>query len=452
LAALAYALYAVWEHDHFMTDYDLAVNDQTVWHYSHLQAPRITMLVPPLDALGDHFSPILALLAPLYWLWSDPRMLLIAQALLIGASIVPVFLFAQPRLGRIGSYLLSTAYAAFWGISAAVGYQFHADAFAPLLIALAILLADRCRWTGFFITIAALLLVKENMSVLVAFIGLWLATGGELRRGIATAVIGIAAYFITVDLLMPAISGAHYAHWTYTDFGGGPLDAVWHVVRNPVLPIEDLVDDPTKRSTLAYLFLPFLGLTLCSRLAFVSLPLVAQQLYSDSHLYWGTDFHYWLAISPVLAMGAADGLHNVLRRLDRESSVRVAASAICAVILAANLALASRFPLWTLVSPGVSFSPSASDRAHQRAIDAVPPDASATVPAPLLPHMSQRSDIYVLGYPSPSTDYVVFVPGADFWPDPEYARTWLTQHHSEYRLAQARDGWVVWRRVARLRP
>ena len=126
------------------------------------------------NELADHFSPILALLAPLYWAWSDARVLLMAQGGLLGASLVPVFLYARPRVGRVGAYLLTAGYALFWGISAGVGYQFHELAFAPLLLGLAIYFADQGRWRGFWIAIVGLLLVKENMSVLVVFIGLWL--------------------------------------------------------------------------------------------------------------------------------------------------------------------------------------------------------------------------------------------------------------------------------------
>src|SRR6266508_3612969 len=190
-----------------MTDFDLAIADQAVWHYANFQSPEITTIVPPVSMLGDHFSPILIALAPLYWIWSDPRMLLIAQALLIAASIVPVFLFARPRMGRFGAYLLSAAYTLFWGISAAVGYQFHELAFSPLLIALCILFADRRQWAAFFISLAALLLVKENMSVLAVFIGLWLISGREYRLGAITVGIGVAWYVLALNVLLPAFAG-----------------------------------------------------------------------------------------------------------------------------------------------------------------------------------------------------------------------------------------------------
>lgn len=448
VAAIAYSLYAVWEHNHFQTDFDLAIADQAVWHYSHFTSPEITTINPPVNMLGDHFSPILILLAPLYWIWSDPRMLLIAQGVLIAASVVPVFLFAQPRMGRTGAYLLAVSYSLFWGISAAVGYQFHELAFSPLLIALCILFADRREWTAYFVSLALLLLVKENMSVLAIFIGLWLISGREFRRGTITIGIGFAWYFLAVNVLLPAFAGHAYTHWTYSDLGPDAPGAVKGVILHPDLPFRLLFDEHVKRETLLLLVVPFLGLIFGSRLIILTIPLVAQQLFSNYPAQWGTDFHYWLPIAPVLAMGAADGFHNIIRRLRREQYLAVAGALVAAVMLAINVGLANGYPLWRLVQPGFSLSATATDRAAERALAEVPGDASATVPAPQLPHMSDRSQIYLLGYPSPTTDYVVFEPTALGWPDPVYARQWLNQHRGAYDRIYNQDGWVVWKRRA----
>ena len=117
-AAVAYAVVAIVRHQHFETASDLAIFDQAVWHYSRFEAPESTVLVlrageewPRLPSiLGDHFHPLVAVLAPLYWLWADARMLLVAQAGLVAASVVPVFLFARLHVERLAAYLLAAAY------------------------------------------------------------------------------------------------------------------------------------------------------------------------------------------------------------------------------------------------------------------------------------------------------------------------------------------------------
>src|SRR5712691_4256307 len=99
MAAVAYAAISVYRHDHFASNaFDLGVQDQTVWGYSRLQTiPNTVAMIPNL--LGDHFHPILAVVAPLYWIWDDARVLLVVQALLLAVAAIPIFWWARQRLG-----------------------------------------------------------------------------------------------------------------------------------------------------------------------------------------------------------------------------------------------------------------------------------------------------------------------------------------------------------------
>jgi uncharacterized membrane protein len=468
-AALNYALYSVWEYNHFLSGYDLAAYDQAVWRYSNFELPTVTIGFlapnePPLNAWGDHFTPLDTTLAPLFWLWSDARMLLIAQAALVAAAVVPIYLFARDRVGRVGAYLLGASYLVFWGVSAAVAYDYHGLAFTPLLLALAILFADRRQWAGFFVSIAPLLLVKESMGVLVAFVGLWLLTGREVRRGLITVAIGVAWFALVIYVVIPAFAaGDTYTHWNYDDFGEDAPSSLKTILTNPTLPFTELVDSSDKTRVLALLFLPFLGLTFCSRLIVICIPLVIQQFYLTESPFWGTEFHYWLTIAPVLAMGAADGFRNLTRLLGlgQERSLAVAGAAVAGVILAVNLFLVARekpvgsgydiqvtgIPALTLTRPDFSLSPTALDRANQAAVDAIPDDASTTTAYQLLPHLSHRPDIYLLGWPTtPATDYVAFNASGFGWPDPETARSWIEEHRSLYREIYREDDWIIWKR------
>nr|MDQ6915045.1 DUF2079 domain-containing protein [Actinomycetota bacterium] len=203
VAAFAYSAYQIVRYPHYLLPgIDLSIFSQTVWHYSHFEAAQNTIRGFP-NILGDHFSPILVVLAPLYWIWADPRMLIAAQGVLVAASIVPVFLFAEPRIGRVPAYFLSGAYALFWGISAGVAFDFHEVAFAPLVLGLTLLFIDRGRWRAYWIALFLLLCVKEDMSLLTVFLGLYLIALRQFRRGAITVVVGAAWYELATAVLMP---------------------------------------------------------------------------------------------------------------------------------------------------------------------------------------------------------------------------------------------------------
>lgn len=398
VAALVYAAFSILRHSDLQSSSDLALYDQAVWHYSRLEEPRTTVLLRLPNVLGDHFDPILVALAPLYWLWSDVRMLLVAQAVLVAAAAVPVFLYCLPRVGRLGAYALAGAYLLFWGVHSAVGFDFHNIAFAPLLIAASVLAADRERWLAFFLLLCPLLLVKEDLSVFVAFLGLYLLARRRLRQGAATLAIGLAWYGLVTRVLMPwAAGGAEYVHWSYDALGSGLGDALLNMARDPSLPFEVFFADggARKLATIALLFFPFLGLVLLSPLAILTVPLLAERMLSSNPNLWGTGFHYSLMIAPILAMGAADGLRNLgrLAGFDPRRVGPVAAAAVVALNVAASAALS---PFGALLDASL-YSRSRAERAGYEAMALIPPDASVAALNIFTPHLSHRDDLYALG-------------------------------------------------------
>jgi uncharacterized membrane protein len=84
-----YCVFALAQFYTFRTSsYDLVIFDEAVRSYSHF-LPGTSIIKglhngfgPHFSELGDHWSPILAALAPLYWIFSGPQTLLVAQAVL----------------------------------------------------------------------------------------------------------------------------------------------------------------------------------------------------------------------------------------------------------------------------------------------------------------------------------------------------------------------------------
>lgn len=458
-SAAAYATYSVLNHMHLGTyAYDLGIFDQVLWHYSRFEIPETTIVGLP-TALGDHFHPILLLLTPLYWIWSDPKTLLIAQGVLIAASIVPVYVWCRDRVGRLAAHLLAGAYVMFWGIHSAVAFDFHEIAFAPVLLASMLVCADRERWRAFAALLVAFLLVKENLALLVAFIGVYLAVRGERRKGAAVAVVGVAWFFLTTKLAIPWFGGGReFRHFRYQQFGSDLPAALWHMATHPWTVVQIFFDQEAKIRTLALIVLPFLGLFLISPLALLLIPLLAERMYSTNPFLWGTSAHYSLVLAPILVMGAADGLRRLPRlrfvrsrpRLRALRTPRFALGAVV-VILLLNAWAASTFPLRALTQPSF-YSSWPQDRIAQRMLALVPPDASVAAQSHFIPHLSERELVFQLGPGRPTADYVVANSGLWFqlrYPSLRYIdkRRMLRNLTPYYGTLFYEDGWVIMRRV-----
>ena len=409
LAASAYAAYSLLRHLHYWSGLDTGIFNQAVWHYSNFESPASTVK-GGLDLRADHFHPIIMVLAPLYWIADEPALLLVAQAVLVAASIVPVFLFARERLERFPAYAMASAYALFWGIWAGVGFDFHEVAFAPLLVALGILWGDRRQWLRFTAAMVLLILVKEDMTLVAAFFGVWLLSRRDWGPGAATLAGGVAACFLVTEVAMPHYGdGVGFQYWTYDRLGHDVPDAVAQMVTHPWLPFEVALDDGQKVKTMGGMLAPFLALSLCSRVGLLAIPLVAERMLSSNPQLWAAaDTHYTLPLAPILVMAAVAGLANVARLVPAEHRRRaVAAAAVSMLILGVAFnALAAKTP--SRVDRYASQRPLAEPAG--RALGRVPPEASVATPEVLYSRVSARDTADVIRPGMARVDYIVAGP------------------------------------------
>lgn len=406
LVGAAYAVYAVVRHEHFQTGFDLAIFDQAVWNLAHLREPASTVKGIP-NIWGDHLHLIIVTLAPLRALWPSPAALLTAQALLVAASAIPVFLFSRDRLGRGAAYGFAAGYVLFWGLQRGISFEFHEIAFAPLLIALCILFLDRRSWPAFWVSIALLLLVKEDQSLLVVAFGVVLLTLGERRRGAIAIGAGVGWYVLATKLLIPHVfGGGGFSYWSYDELGSDLPGAVVHLLTHPWQIVSIPLDDSTKRVTLLALFAPFLLLTLRSRLLILAAPLLAERFFSSTVQFWGTDYHYSMAIAPVLAMGAAAGLAALAPRRRQHFVVATAVAVAVANIVAALLILPpGDRPVARVVTPSFYRADADAD-AIGNVLAAVPGGASVAAWDAMVPHLTERKTIGEIVAQTGTTDYI----------------------------------------------
>src|SRR5438552_3535452 len=192
LAAIVYGSISVYRHNVFASGaFDLGVQDQTVWGYSQLEMIPNTMEMIR-NLLGDHFHPILMTIAPLYWIWNDVRVLLIAQAVLIAAGGVPIFWWARQQLGFLSAIAFEIAYLVFWGVLSAVVYDFHHIAFAVPAVSFGLYAVltknNRLLWA----MVVLGLLTRENIALTFAAIGVFVMLA-QHRWRLGAAVLAFAA-------------------------------------------------------------------------------------------------------------------------------------------------------------------------------------------------------------------------------------------------------------------
>ena len=170
---------------------DLGIFKEALWHTLHGR-PMFSPTVG-YSFLGEHFSPVLFLLAPLYALSPTSACLLLVQTLAISASAWPLYRLARELgLRRDLATVLAGAMIFSPQMQVALLYDFHMDLLAvPALTALALALHHR-RWGAAALAAALVVSVKEDMFIPAVAVLLARALDGEARDRKRAAVLAAA--------------------------------------------------------------------------------------------------------------------------------------------------------------------------------------------------------------------------------------------------------------------
>ncbi|WP_274915321.1 DUF2079 domain-containing protein [Streptomyces sp. WZ-12] len=395
---LAYAALSFWRYRTFSTvSWDLGIFEQAVRGYAHLRAPLVDLKGPGTNILGDHFSPILILLAPFYRLLPSPLTLLTAQAALFALSAIPVTRAAARHLGRLRGLALGLAYGLSWGAQKAVDFDFHEIAFAVPLIAFALDAALRGRWNTAVYWAAPLVLVKEDLGVTAAAIGALALLRARRPAPLPLALVafGLTATAVTLTLLIPAFNGSgSYDYWTKLGDHGGAAIPLGVALR-----------------TLLWVLLPTTGLlALRSPLLLVAAPTLGWRFLSHEPHYWGTDWHYSAVLMPVVFLALVDALPRA--HASARPWLRSYAHHLPAAVLAAALALTTTLPLARLGEAATYRTPPPAVAA-ERLLDRIPDGATVESDVRPLSHLTGRTHVYWAGNTGALTPAYVAVQAHD---------------------------------------
>ena len=425
--------------------FDLGIFEQVIRSYADGHLPVSEVKGPDFPVLGDHFHPVLALVAPFYRLWPSPTVLLVVQAALIAASVLPLALWVRRALGSGAAAVVGGCYGLSWGIASAVGVDFHEVAFAVPLLAcsLAALGSGRSRAAAYWAL--PLLLVKEDLGLTVAVIGVLILRRGDRRLGIATAAAGLGGTALAMLVILPAFNpgGAYaYTHWLTSSPDGGGGGGGGGLTDLLYKGTVGLITPEAKITTLLFLLAPTLFLALRSPLLWVALPTLAWRFASGLSTHWGTSYHYSLVLMPIVFAAFIDAL---VRRQPSGVSLRrylAGSAAITALIL-------PQYPLWRLAEPGTWRSDPRVAVAHHL-MDRIPDGATVQASNQLVPQLTDRTSTSLYGWadsrPDPGWIMVdTLVPQERRWPQSVgEERLSLDRARAEgYRTVAEQDGFVL---------
>lgn len=427
--------------------FDLAIFDQAIAKLAHFQAP--VSAIKGFDLFGDHFHPIIAIVAPFYRIYPHADTLLVVQAAALGFSVIVVSKALQEIAGPWCGLAIGFAYAISWGLQSALFFGFHEVSLGVPILAAACAQCLRHDWNRAAVWAGCLLLVKEDLALTVVALGVYMCIQHAYRHGVALIVGALVWLGVVVGVIIPLLNPyGRYLYWP----GGAP--AQW-TPGQPKLGLDaGTLWSWQKVLTLVLVLAPMLFLALRSWLAIVLVPTLGWRFLSANPHYWGTKYHYSEILMPVSFLAGAAGL-----AVFRASGAVVARGwsqrlmrcvAVGAVVF--GIAISAGFPFGRGVLPSY-WKTCARCAAAAAATAQVPSGVVVAADDALLPTLVDRDRVHVLapdlvdglGHPMRPLYVVIDTKHTTQYSQPGWLAVLQSGPlSSDYTQIFARDGYVVY--------
>jgi uncharacterized membrane protein len=397
VGAGVFAHFALLRQEHFQSQaYDLGFFDQVVWNTAHGHFFQTSF--ESYSFLGVHFQPVLLLFAALYRLGAGVESLLVAQAIFVGAAAIPLY-YAVRRLttSKVAGMEMALGFLLTASLHRALDFDFHPEMLGFFFTFLGLYYLAARRPLATIVALLPLLALKEDMPLIIAAFAALLLLEGHRRHATRLLAVAVGWMVVVAFVTMPLIrwgDAGLSTRYKYLIEGSTAVSVVPHIVARGVDQLQSVF-----AVSLPHL-LPALAIALVAPLAaaLVVPALVFHGLSShDSQAH--LELHYVMMPLALSFVAAAVGLRNLSRGEGIGRLLgNVGSPQLRAGVAAGAMLTVTAFVFWTS-SP---YSPQADSGAPQdahlavveRALLLIPKDAPVAAQSTILPHVSQRRDVF----------------------------------------------------------
>lgn len=320
-----------WQYEESYVDF--GQYDRVIWLVSRFQAPIVTHFIyGKINVLGDHVTPSIFLLSPLYWFTNRSEIILIVQALAVALSGFFLYELAKHVLkDKVLAFSALLCYFFFVGLQNAVITEFHELTVMTLPLMISFWAIVKNKKIAYFVSFIVTLGFKEITFALGIGVGiaLFLLKKQWRKEAFWTIIISCLWGFVALKVIIPYFNHADYLYLSSLPSGIVPKALA-------------MVDKPEKLHTLFYSFSSF------SFLPFLAPQLWAAMFQDYASRFmpenfvtrWGLGMHYNAQSAVLLAVSFVFGLRWLLR-----FSVIKKYSKVLAVVFVLNAFVLFRFVL-----------------------------------------------------------------------------------------------------------
>lgn len=377
-----------------------------------------------LSHFAVHFSPILYIALPIYWLFPNPCTILAVQAIAVALGVIPLYKLSKhfglsnnKTLAFIIMYVLHPT------VIANNFYYFHENCFLTVMLLWLFYFAEKKKAIPTYIFALLTMMVKEDAPIYVLFFGLYLlfSNKGKLKGALMCAMSAI--YFSVVTKLM-SIYGQGIMTYRYDNFlfgdDGSIYDVVLNVIKNPSYVFTQLLSNEKIEFLILMLvplaFLPF-AIKKPSNIILL-FPMILINLMTDYVYQYDIAFQYTYASVAFLFYLSIINVSEIKPK----TAKNLLLFGICASLIfftSVNLYRIDAFETLSEEKEEITLI--------NGALETIPKDASIKSTTFFIPALWNRDEVYEIAYTDEKTDYAVF------------DLRWSKNEHNEFLRNEAKD-------------
>ena len=444
-------------HYNFQTQaWDMGIFMQTFWNTTQGRLAQNSIEEIP-NHLGVHMSPLIFILMPGFFVFPSAYYLLIIQTLVLALGAWPLYLFAKKILGRDDfALLVSVGYLFYPSLHWINFFDFHPVAFLVPALLFAFYFFTAKKWFWFWVFMVLVASAQEDAILAALFSGLFLtAVNFREKKERNIGLLSIAAtfiYFIIVTkVLMPAFGGGLLRLDRYAHLGGSFSEMARNLFFHPSLFLKTAFGY-TKLAYLFWIFLPVLFLPFFYPLSLLLLaPGFLENLLTNFENQFSGFYQYDSMIVAGVFAASVYGLSRLLK-LWPDKAVWFKWILTAAVVAG----FLWRSPVSPFLFPADLFKTNERANALRKIVKSVPDGVSVTAHTNVVPHLSKRERVYMLGTEPFWMDKkqfkpdVVIVDGGDLFGfyNPESLQAYADSYafSGEYDIQVIRERYIIFRK------
>ena len=291
---------------------------------------NVELLVPgTLNYLSVHFAPLIYVVAIPFKIWPYGETLIILNFLLMISAAIPMYKLALTCQGD-KRFALFVAVLFLWypTFQYLVLYEFGILRFSIPIILWMLYFWEKRNMVYYYLFVLLAVLVREEVGLTIMMFGIYLLIVEKQRRaGLITAFIGIMAFTIITQTVMPSLRGGegyhHIAIGSFSTFGNSFGEIIINTIKNPLLVLKTILQ-PIKLANVFMLFLPLLFIPLLAPAVLIAiLANLGVGLISRSHLHISYMLFYLSPSIPFIFYAFIKGWPKFLTILERLNKLKL---------------------------------------------------------------------------------------------------------------------------------